>query len=100
MPVPAIRAQPVDVRDVATRLADLALGEPRGRAPDYGGPEILTFDTLATEYLRATRRRRPRLSVTFPGRVFRGYRDGANLVPGGDPAGTITFADYLGEVAA
>jgi uncharacterized protein YbjT (DUF2867 family) len=96
MPVPAIGAQPVDVRDVAERLVELAQGEPRGRAPDFGGPEALTFDAMATAYLRATGRRRPRFSFRLPGQVFRGFRDGANLVE--KPGGTITFAEYLGEV--
>lgn len=97
MPVPAVRAQPVDVRDVATRLVELAQGAPRGRVPDYGGPEVLTLDELATQYLRAANRHRRRLRVTLPGRAFRAYRDGANLVPPGDPTGTITFAEYLAE---
>lgn len=98
MPLPAISAQPVDVRDVAARLVQLAEDAPRGRAPDYGGPEVLTLDALATEYLRAVHRRRARLPLRFPGKAFRGYREGANLVPSGSPAGTITFAEYLSEV--
>jgi uncharacterized protein YbjT (DUF2867 family) len=98
MPLPAISAQPVDVRDVATRLAELAAGDPMGRVPDFGGPEVLTLDAMATEYLRTVHRRRARLPLRFPGRVFRGYREGANLVPTGSPAGTITFAEYLREV--
>jgi uncharacterized protein YbjT (DUF2867 family) len=98
MPLPAVSAQPVDVRDVAARLVELAQGTPRGRAPDFGGPEVLTLDALATEYLQATNRRRARLPLRFPGKVFRGYRQGANLVPAGNPTGTITFAEYLSEV--
>jgi uncharacterized protein YbjT (DUF2867 family) len=98
MPLPAISAQPVDVRDVATRLVELAAGEPMGRAPDFGGPEVLSFDALARQYLRAAHRRRARLPLRFPGRVFRGFREGANLVPAGSPAGTITFAEHLSEV--
>ena len=95
MPLPAIRVQPVDVRDVATRLVDLARDEPRGRVDDFGGPEVLPLDTLATEYLHATDRHRPRVRFTLPGKTFRGYRDGANLAPPDNPRGTITFAEYL-----
>jgi len=94
MPVPKLRAQPVDVRDVAARLAGLATGEPQGRVPDLGGPAVRTFDELADEYLRATGKRRRKVGISWPGKIFRGYRDGGNLVPG-DPAGTITFAEYL-----
>jgi uncharacterized protein YbjT (DUF2867 family) len=96
MLVPAIGAQPVDVRDVAKRLVELAQGEPSGRAPDFGGPEVLTLDAMAAEYLRVTGRRRKRVSCRLPGQVFRAFREGANLV--GKPGGTITFAEYLREV--
>jgi uncharacterized protein YbjT (DUF2867 family) len=94
VPVPAARAQPIDVRDVATHLADLAAGEPQGRVPDLGGPEVKTFRELAGDYLSAVGKRSPTVALSFPGRVFRGLRAGANLVPDG-PAGTITFKEYL-----
>lgn len=95
MPVPVMRAQPVDVRDVAAVLADLAQSEPSGRAPDFGGPLVQTVASLATEYLKATDRHRKQLPLRFPGRAFRAVRDGALLVPPGSPTGTITFADFL-----
>jgi uncharacterized protein YbjT (DUF2867 family) len=97
MPVPALRAQPVDVRDVAARLVDLAQGPPQGRVPDFGGPDVRTLPELAAEYLKASGRRRKVLPMRFPGKAFRAYHEGGNLVPPGNPAGTITFADYLGE---
>jgi uncharacterized protein YbjT (DUF2867 family) len=95
MPVPAVRAQPVDVRDVAAHLLELTLGAPMGRAPDFGGPEVLPLKTLATEYLRASDRHRRLLPITLPGKGFRAFRDGANLVSPGNPTGKITFAEYL-----
>jgi hypothetical protein len=94
MPVPAIRAQPVDVRDVAARLADLTLGEPQGRASDLGGPEVRDLPGLAREYLTATDRRHPLLPVRVPGRAFPAYRDGGNLAREHADA-TITFAANL-----
>jgi uncharacterized protein YbjT (DUF2867 family) len=40
VPVPAgFTVQPVDPRDVAARLVELALGEPACRAPDMAGPD-------------------------------------------------------------
>lgn len=90
VPVPDLRVQPIDVRDVATRLATLATGPPRGRVEDLGGPEVSTFDALARTY-GANRVVRYRL----PGRVFRAYRDGGHLT--GVPGGEITFAQYLEE---
>ncbi len=37
--------QPVDVRDVAARLVELALGDPAGRVPDLGGPGSARWPT-------------------------------------------------------
>lgn len=100
MPVPSMRVQPVDVRDVAEHLTALVEEPPRGRAPDFGGPETHSFADLAAAYLRATGRRRARLPVRLPGRVFRAYRAGAHLVRPGDPTGRITFSEYLAERGA
>ncbi len=89
--------QPIDVRDVAARLAELALGEPAGRVPDMGGPQVLGVAELARRYLAAAGKRRPVLSVPLPGRVARAYRSGGHLAP--DRAvGTITFDRYLQEM--
>lgn len=49
--------QPVEVAEVADRLAELAQGAPAGRVPDMGGPEVRTFASLARAYLGATGRR-------------------------------------------
>ncbi|WP_042420515.1 SDR family oxidoreductase [Streptacidiphilus anmyonensis] len=99
-PVPALRFQPIDVRDVAARLGELALAAPvDGRAPDIGGPRVRDARELARVYLLATGRgRRPLLPVAVPGRVFGAFRAGGNLVPG-EPYGRIGFEEYLGSVA-
>jgi uncharacterized protein YbjT (DUF2867 family) len=99
MPLPLLRVQPVDVRDVADRLVELAGGEPVGRAPAFGGPETGTLREWAEAYLRAAGKRRLKVGLWLPGAAFRSYRDGANLVVGGDH-GTRTFTSYLAEVAA
>ncbi len=91
-----VSAQPVDVRDVGARLADLALGEPAGRAPDFGGPEVRTLNDLAHTFLSITGQRRAILPIWLPGKVFGAFRRGANLVPDG-AAGTITFEEFLTE---
>jgi uncharacterized protein YbjT (DUF2867 family) len=89
VPVPDLRVQPVDVRDVAARLAELALGPPRGRVADLGGPAVETFEAMARQY-GARRVVRFRL----PGKAFRAYRAGGHLT---HPGGEITFAQYLEE---
>jgi uncharacterized protein YbjT (DUF2867 family) len=90
------RFQPVDARDVADRLVELALGEPAGLAPDVAGPEIHPMAALARDYLRAAGKHRLVLPVRVPGRAARAYRAGANLSP--DRAvGTRTWAAFLAE---
>ena len=57
-PVPAgFTVQPVDPRDVAGRLVELALGEPAGRAPDMAGPQVSNWTDLLRGYLKASHRR-------------------------------------------
>ncbi|MCV7380916.1 NmrA family transcriptional regulator [Mycobacterium alsense] len=91
-----MRFQPVDVREVGQRLAGLALGEPSGRAPDFGGPQVRALDDLARSHLTIVGRRRPVVPIRVPGKVFRAFRAGENLAPEG-AAGTITFEEYLRE---
>ncbi|EYT78598.1 MULTISPECIES: SDR family oxidoreductase [unclassified Streptomyces] len=89
-----VRDQPVEVAEVAGRLAELAAGAPAGRVPDMGGPEVRGVESLARAYLRATGRHRPVLNVPLAGRVYRGYREGGHLAP--DRAvGRRTFEEYL-----
>lgn len=80
LPAPAgFRFQPVDAALVAARLVELALGEPAGLVPDLGGPRAYEMKDLLRSYLRATRRHRLIMPVTFPGRAARAIRAGANL---------------------
>lgn len=94
-----LKFQPVDVRDVGERLAGLALGEPIGRAPDFGGPQARTLEDLARSYLAIAGRRRPMAPIRLPGKVFGGIRGGGLLTPE-HAAGTITFEQYLEEQQA
>jgi hypothetical protein len=48
VPVPAgFRVQPIDPDEVAVRLVELTLGEPAGRVPDMGGPQVTSWDDLS-----------------------------------------------------
>jgi uncharacterized protein YbjT (DUF2867 family) len=91
-----LRFQPVDVRDVGERLARLALGEPVGRAPDFGGPQVRALDDLARSYLTIVGKRRLIVPIGLPGKVFGAVRAGALTAPQ-HAAGTITFERYLRE---
>lgn len=87
IPVPKqFRCQPIDVREVADKLVELTLGEPRGRAPDIGGPERTTWAAMVRDYVGMTGRRRSVLEVPMPG--MRSVRAGALLVgPDAEPDG-------------
>jgi uncharacterized protein YbjT (DUF2867 family) len=97
LPVPAgVSFQPIDAGEVAAELVALAGGEPRGRVPDMGGPEVRRAGDLARSYLRARARRRPILPLPIPGRVMAGFRRGGHLAP--DRArGRRTWEDFLAE---
>ena len=89
--------QPIDVRDVAARLVELATGPPAGRVPDLGGPEARDARDLARAYLRATGRRRAVVPVRFPGPVAAAYRRGHHLTV---PQPGTTFEEFLAERGA
>lgn len=97
VPVPKDTAvQPVAVEEVADRMVDAALGDPAGRLPDVGGPEVLGFDHLARTYLEARGKQRRVVQVPVPGEIARAFREGHHLCP--DRAvGTITWAGFLAE---
>jgi uncharacterized protein YbjT (DUF2867 family) len=97
MPVPAgVRFQPIDVREVAGRLAGLAAGPPAGRVPDMGGPQVRTAQDLAGAYLRAGGLRRRVVPVRAPGATFAGFARGDHLAP--DRAvGTVGFDEFLAQ---
>jgi uncharacterized protein YbjT (DUF2867 family) len=88
--------QPIDVKEVATRLVELAGAAPAECVPDMGGPEILGTDNLAASYLDAAGLRRRVVPVRLPGKVFAGFREGGHLAPE-HATGTVTFKEFLAE---
>ena len=97
LPVPGgLRLEPVDVDEVAARLAELALGAPAGRVADIAGPEVLTVRELADEYVDATGGRRRRgLPIRIPGAVGRAYRAGENLAGEQVQRGVRTWREFV-----
>ncbi|MFG2556454.1 SDR family oxidoreductase [Streptomyces sp. NPDC048581] len=91
-----VKDQPVEVAEVADRLAELALAAPAGRVEDMGGPEVRTLDSLARAYLKATGRRRLVVSVPLRGKAYGGFRSGGHLAPG-HAVGNGTFEEFLGR---
>ncbi|MGW9374456.1 SDR family oxidoreductase [Streptomyces xanthophaeus] len=98
VPAPGgLRFQPVDSREVAARLVELALGRPAGRVADIAGPAAYPLGELLRTYLAATGRRRPLLPVRVPGKAGRAYRAGDNLALSGALVGERTWEDFLAE---
>jgi uncharacterized protein YbjT (DUF2867 family) len=95
-PVPrGFRVQPVDSREVAARLVELALNAPAGRVPDMSGPAISSWEDLFRSYLAATRQRRWVVPVPVPG--SKAVRNGALLPPPGHTEGIRTWDQFLAE---
>ncbi len=95
-PVPGgFSGQPVDSREVAARLVEVALGPPAGRAPDMSGPEVSSWEDLFRRYLAATRQRRWVVPVPVPG--SKAVRNGALLPPPGHTEGVRTWDQFLAE---
>ncbi|MFD8372381.1 SDR family oxidoreductase [Streptomyces sp. NPDC059688] len=86
--------QPVEVTEVAGRLAELAVAAPAGRVPDMGGPEVRSFDSLARSYLRATGRRRPIVRLPLFGKAYGAFRAGGHLAPD-HAVGKVSFEQHL-----
>ncbi|HEY8480730.1 MAG TPA: SDR family oxidoreductase [Spirillospora sp.] len=93
-----LRDQPIDVEEVAERLAELALAAgPAGRVDDMGGPEVLSAEEMAEDYLRARGLRRPvRVPLPLLGKTGRGFREGHHLTPG-NAVGKRTWRQYLDD---
>lgn len=98
IPAPGgLRFQPVDSRDVAARLVELASGKPAGLVPDLAGPKVYGMAELIRGYLRARGKRRIIVPIRMPGKAGRAYRAGENLSLDGADLGTRTWEDVLSE---
>jgi uncharacterized protein YbjT (DUF2867 family) len=90
------RCQPIDTGEVATRLVELALGQPSGLVPDVAGPRVYTMTELLRSYLRATQRRRLIVPVKLPGKAARAVRAGAIIAPD-HAVGRRSWEEFLTE---
>lgn len=95
LPVPmGWRAQPVDVGEVATHLAELAGGPPAGGVVEFAGPEELSVAELARAWAGARSPGTHVVATPVPGRLSSAFRDGAAL-PSGGARGLRTYAEHL-----
>lgn len=98
LPVAALpldfRFQSVAASEVAARVTELVEAEPLGRAPDFGGPQVLSGWQIAAIWREQHGRPRAVLSLRLPGRTYRAFAAGANTCP--DHAdGRQTWAEFV-----
>jgi len=86
--------QPVDPGEVGARLAALAVAQPAGLLPDFGGPEVRDLKSLAESWRRRRGVRKPMLNLPLPFKLSRQFAAGRLLCPD-HRDGKITFEEYL-----
>ena len=86
--------QPVDTRDVAARLVGVVEAGPAGLLPDFGGPEVRDFKSIARSWLAARKQRRRLVDLPLPLQFSRKFAEGALLCPD-HRDGKITWEQYL-----
>src|ERR1700689_5560808 len=90
--------QSVSAAEVAGRVADLVTGPPMGRAPDFGGPEVLNGWQLTAAWRTRLGEPRSVLNLRLPGRIPRAFADGLGTCP--DHAdGRQTWGEFGGSPA-
>ena len=86
--------QPVDPREVAHRLVDVVQQAPAGRLPDFGGPEVRDFKSIAQSWLASRKSKKRLVDLWLPFKFSRQFAEGRLLCPD-HKDGTITFERYL-----
>lgn len=85
LPVAALpldwKVQPIASAEVAERIVSLIQGSPAGRAPDIGGPQVLTFRQVVQAWRAHRTGPRAVINLPLPGRTARALRQGLNTVP-------------------
>jgi uncharacterized protein YbjT (DUF2867 family) len=92
---PRARVQPIAAREVGEHLADLAAGQPQGRARDLAGPREERLDEMVRAFARHTGHRGWIPRVSLPGPQMKGMRAGLALPGAGAVLGRQTFAEWL-----
>ena len=97
--VPKIPVQPIEVTEVAARIAELVDAGPSGHVPDIEGPEQRGFEEFATEWFTAHGNPKRIWRMSLPGATMRAFQGGESLgeLPG---YGQGTFIGFAAEDAA
>ena len=86
--------QPVDPVEVAGRLVHVVTAKPAGMLPNFGGPEVRDFKSLATSWLRIRKPDKRLVNLPLPFAFSRQFAAGRLLSPE-NRDGTVTFEQYL-----
>jgi uncharacterized protein YbjT (DUF2867 family) len=87
--------QPIDPSEVAARLVEVVTHDPAGMLPDFGGPEVRDFKSIATSWLKAKKSSKRLVNLPMPLiRFSRQFAEGRLLCPD-HKDGKITFEQYL-----
>ena len=94
-----VLVQPEAADDVASTLADVAVGAPLNDIVELAGPEAFRLDELAARVLKAGDDRR-QVTADVHARYFGAELDDRSLTPGDDARIASTrFEDWLGQSA-
>lgn len=92
-----MRFQSVDLAEVADQLCRISQSTPAGLLPEFGGPEILSFEEMVDAWLgRNGAQRKWRLSPVA-GPRWDLFRSGVNLIPK-NRFGKIRWTEFLAHV--
>jgi uncharacterized protein YbjT (DUF2867 family) len=95
--LPPVLIQPVAADDVASALADVAVGSPLNDTVELAGPEAFRLDELVRRVLEAADDPR-RVTTDVHARYFGAELNGRSLIPGDDARIASThFEDWLGQ---
>jgi uncharacterized protein YbjT (DUF2867 family) len=86
--------QSIDVKDVAYRLQNLAMGSVLESTLTIGGPEIMTIEEMTRMYLSLQGRNDPVEPEDMSGELYDLFRSGININPEW-AAGRITWEKFL-----
>ncbi|HEX5708967.1 MAG TPA: NAD(P)H-binding protein [Pyrinomonadaceae bacterium] len=82
LPLPTdFKFQSVAQEEVAELLARCLDEGPRGRLPDFGGPEVLTLGEMAATWMEAKGVRKRLVRLPLPGATAAAFRAGKNTTP-------------------
>ncbi len=89
-----VHFQPIDIGEAADRLVSLVERGPSGRAPEIGGPQVLTIEQAAESYLRIRGINAQVRSEPLKSDIYDLFRSDAILTPR-NKIGKITWEDFL-----